>query len=95
MQRVDGEQATVRSRPLLWDGAAFVTGPVREELVRWSTGGMSLLDGLSAGQRVSLHWDWVCDVVTEEQVTLIESLEIRQRASLSDISLSSAIPAAR
>ena len=57
VQHVDGEQATVSSRPLLWDGAAFVTGPVREELVRWSTGGMSLLDGLSAGQRVSLHWD--------------------------------------
>lgn len=85
VHRVDGEAATVQSRPLLWNGWAWEDGPIREEVVRWSAGGMSILEGLSPGDRVSLHWNWVCDVVTQEQVTLVESLEARQRARLAEI----------
>ncbi|MFJ4918851.1 DUF6390 family protein [Streptomyces sp. NPDC088725] len=81
---VDGEAATVRSRPLTWDGTMMSAGPWQEEAVRWSTGGMSLLDDLSPGDRVALHWDWVCDLLTEEQATRIETLEARQRAGLGD-----------
>lgn len=80
---VEGENATVQSSPLLWDGSRFETGAMRRELVRWSANGESLLDGLLPGDTVALHWDWVCDVVTAEQASSIESREARQRAVLS------------
>jgi len=79
---VEGETARVTSRPLVWDGSALTPGPAREESVAWSAGGRSLLAGLSPGDLVALHWDWVCDVITEEQAGRIEALEERQlRAS--------------
>jgi hypothetical protein len=34
-----------------------------------------LIDPPMPGDRVALHWDWVCDTVTEEQCALIESHE--------------------
>jgi hypothetical protein len=79
---VDEETARVSSRPLVWDGSALAPGAFREESVAWSAGGRSLLAGLSPGDLVALHWDWVCDVLTEEQAGRIEALEERQlRAS--------------
>jgi hypothetical protein len=43
---------------------------------------LSLLDGLAPGDRVALHWDWVCDVVTEQQHDRIAGLEDAQRRAL-------------
>ena len=57
---------------------------VRHELVRWSADDRSLLDGLSTGDRVALHWDWVCDVLTEEPASSITSREARSRAALAE-----------
>jgi hypothetical protein len=58
-------------------------GSERNEAVTWSAGGHSLLSsGLRPGDRVSLHWDWVCDVITAEQSERIESFERRQLAAL-------------
>jgi hypothetical protein len=79
---VRGSSATVTCRPLVWDGSVLAPGPARDEEVAWSAGGLSLLPGLSPGDRVALHWDWVCDVITAEQAATIEALEERQlRAS--------------
>ena len=47
--------------------------------MRWSAGGRALIDGPSPGDLVALHWDWVCEVITEEQAQRIEELEARQR----------------
>lgn len=44
---VDGESATVESAPLGWDGTALLPGAPRQETVRWSTGGRSLIAGVS------------------------------------------------
>jgi hypothetical protein len=80
--RVDGETATVRSRPLLWDGARLADGTPRQETVRWSVDGTALIAPPGPGDRVALHWDWVCDVLTDEQGARVEALEARQRATL-------------
>jgi hypothetical protein len=79
---VAGEKATVRSRPLVWDGSALRTGPDVDEVVSWSANGRSLLDGVSPGDRVTLHWDWVCDVVDDRQTAALERLADRQCAAL-------------
>lgn len=73
-----GETASVRCRPLVWDGAELVPGPETDEVVRWSANGRSLLPGLAVGDKVALHWDWVCDVITGEQVARIDAYEQRQ-----------------
>ncbi|MCX4723135.1 DUF6390 family protein [Streptomyces sp. NBC_01306] len=79
---VDGESATVESRPLSWDGKVFVPAPPRREQVRWSTDGRSLIAGVSPGDRVALHWDWVCDVLTDDQAARIESIEDRRHGAV-------------
>jgi Family of unknown function (DUF6390) len=79
---VDGENAVVESAPLVWDGAALTIGAPRPEPVRWSTGGRSLIDAPAPGDRVAVHWDWVCDVVTDEQADRVESLEALGRRNL-------------
>ncbi|OJF11099.1 DUF6390 family protein [Couchioplanes caeruleus] len=75
---VHGETARVSSRPLILDGGVLTPGPVRHESVTWSAGGHTLLSGLTPGDRVTLHWDWICDVVTEEQCARLEACEQRQ-----------------
>jgi hypothetical protein len=80
---VDGPRAAVASRPLVWDGAALTVGAERREEVRWSAEGLSLIDAPSPGDRVSLHWDWICDVLTEEQAARLDALEHRHRLRLS------------
>jgi Family of unknown function (DUF6390) len=75
VRRLHGETATVRSRPLRWSGGVLAPGPERDEEAAWSVDGRSLLTGLRPGDRVALHWDWVCDVITEAQSERLESLE--------------------
>ncbi|WP_405577768.1 DUF6390 family protein [Streptomyces sp. NBC_01190] len=82
---VEGEAATVESRPLRWDGTGMVTGAPRREVVRWSTGGRSLIAAPRPGDRVALHWDWLCDVLTEGQAGRVEALELRRREELSGL----------
>jgi Family of unknown function (DUF6390) len=79
---VTGESATVRSQPLLWADGVLADGPAVEEIVHWSSGGLSLLPGLSPGDLVSLHWDWVCDVISARQRDRIEAEETARRAAL-------------
>ena len=49
-----GDEAVVRSRPLVWDGV-----------------------GLAAGDVVSLHWDWVCDRLSPQQLQQLKHFTAR------------------
>ncbi len=75
---VSGEEATVSSRPLAWDGTTLAPGAAHEETVRWSVDGQTLIAAPSPGDVVALHWDWVCDALTPEQVGVLESREAEQ-----------------
>jgi hypothetical protein len=79
VRAVTGETATVRSHPLVLSDGALIAGPAVDEVVKWSVDGLSLLPGVSPGDVVSLHWDWICDVLTEPQRDRIEALEVRTR----------------
>ena len=63
-------------------GSDLSVGAPRSEIVRWSSDGRSLIDPPMPGDRVALHWDWICDTVTEEQCALIESHERAYRRGL-------------
>jgi hypothetical protein len=49
--------------------------------VSWSP---SLLPALRPGDRVALHWDWLCDVITPGQEAGIQRYEGRQLRLLGD-----------
>jgi hypothetical protein len=62
-------QATVRARRLVWTGRELLLGPAEPRLATVAApGGRSLAPAVHAGDWVSLHWDWVCDVLDARQV---------------------------
>ncbi|MGI8523118.1 MAG: DUF6390 family protein [Nocardioides sp.] len=70
---VQGDQVVVESRPLTWDGHTLAIGEATTETAVRSLDGVGMLAGLQAGDWVSLHWEWVCDVLTERQVGYLRS----------------------
>lgn len=65
---VTGDEASVRFRPLEYDGFSLVLGEPRVETAYVAMSGTGFLDGVTAGDVVSLHWDWVCDRLTPAQL---------------------------
>ena len=79
---VDEEQVTVRSSVLGWDSGRLVPRPRSLERARWATDGLSLLAAPAVGDVVALHWDWVCDVLTDDQADRLLRLEAAQRVAV-------------
>jgi hypothetical protein len=67
VEEVQGDSAIVRSRPLTWEDGTLGYGPARPESVKLAQGGRGLVSGLQPGEWVALHWDWVCDRLTDRQ----------------------------
>jgi hypothetical protein len=63
VQAVDGDSLLVLARPLVWDGAQLRLGAPASRSVRWREGGLAFVSP-QPGDRVSLHWDFVCDVLS-------------------------------
>lgn len=81
---VGSETAAVRSRPLTYADGLLALGDERVEAVRWSQGRYAFVDGLQAGDQVSLHWDWICDRLTDDDVAALADRTERQLASTND-----------
>jgi hypothetical protein len=62
---VTGREVFVRSSPLTWDGRQLHHGPPRVEIVRAP---LDDTHGLSSGDVVALHWDYVCQVLSPLQL---------------------------
>jgi hypothetical protein len=60
----DGEHVTVSARPLLYEGGLLRLGDPVDRVVRWSDGGLAFVRPPEPGHEVSLHWDFVCDVLS-------------------------------
>jgi Family of unknown function (DUF6390) len=75
---VQAGRAVVRSSPLAWDGRALQLASGVEEQVRWSTSSSPLAPAIETGDWVSLHWDWVCDVLSDDQLSFLEFFTIQQ-----------------
>jgi len=74
----DGEQVTVLSRPLVYEGGDISLGERRLETARRSLDGLGFLDAFRPGDWVSLHWGWVCDRLSRRQLQLLRRSTIRQ-----------------
>lgn len=78
VERIEGERASIRSRPLTWDGRRLELGDERCESARWSADGRSLAGGLAPDDTVALHWDWVCDRISASERHVLESVSADQ-----------------
>ncbi len=58
---IDGEMAVVDSQLLVLEHDRLALGPSRPERVRWAGDGYGPSGELQPGDRVSMHWDWVCE----------------------------------
>lgn len=80
VEALHGDQAVVRSRPLAFDGRHLALGEPTTESAARSVDGNGYLRDLSVGDWVSLHWDWVCDVLTRPQLNALHHYTLRQLA---------------
>ena len=79
---VHGDQATVESRPLCWDGRLLTLGEPAAETARLALDGTALNNpalahGIAAGDWVALHWDWICDKLTDRQLRALRGYSQR------------------
>jgi hypothetical protein len=74
---IQGDEVVVESRPLTWDGHRLGMGEPETETAVRSVDGVGMVSGLEVGDWVSLHWEWVCDRLTERQVGLLRAYTMR------------------
>jgi Family of unknown function (DUF6390) len=65
---VHGDRAVVCASRLTWDSRQLGLGPERDEAVRLTEGGRGFVARPRPGEWVALHWDWVCDRLTDTDV---------------------------
>ncbi len=74
---VQGDQVVVGFSPLTWDGRRLGLGETVTESAVRSLDGVGMVGDLRAGDWVSLHWEWVCDRLTDRQVRLLRDYTLR------------------
>ena len=74
VEGVSGDLATVRVRPLSWDGRALALGPPATESALIARDGYGLAGPLQPGDTVALHWDWVCDRLSSRQLASLRAV---------------------
>ena len=77
VRAVAGDQVVVECRPLTWDGHRLAIGEPEQETVERSIDGIGMIEELQPGDWVSLHWEWVCDRLSERQVRHLRDYTLR------------------
>ena len=80
VRNVEGDSVDVLARPLLWEGGQLNLGVPSPRTVRWRDVGLGFVRRPRAGDLVSLHWDFVCDLLSPTAAVRLE------RATLQAIS---------
>ena len=75
---VSDATAVVRTRLLRWDGGMLALGPARAETVTIAERGYGPAGPVTPGDRVAMHWDWVCERLTPERTSWLERLTAAQ-----------------
>jgi hypothetical protein len=71
---IAGDQVTVISRPLSWNGRTLALGPPITETAESS---VTSVAELAVGDWVSLHWNWVCDRLSQRQLRALYAYTTR------------------
>jgi Family of unknown function (DUF6390) len=70
--RCDGSEVTVERQPLVLRDGKLALGEARTEQVLRQIDGLGFAQGAQPGDWVSLHWGWVCEVLTERERSNLE-----------------------
>ncbi len=80
VERIDGDDCEVVSRPIVWRTGTLHLGSATTESVRHARQGDSLGPAIRPGDIVSMHWDWVCDRLDARQLGWLRASTRRQLA---------------
>jgi hypothetical protein len=69
---VEGDSAVVTGPMLVWTAGHLELGPAATHVVRLGRDGRGLVDSVLPGERVAVHWDWVCDRLTPPRLRQLE-----------------------
>jgi hypothetical protein len=78
---VEGDSASVLAEPLLWDDGRLWLGEPEPRRVRWRDRSHSFAQP-RPGELVSLHWDFVCDVLTSNAAARLNGVTRRVLAAV-------------
>jgi len=81
---VTGDQVVVESRALTWDGRRLELGPPGVETAVRALDGVTLAPDLVPGDWVALHWEWVCDRLSERQLASLQHYTRHHLAIVND-----------
>jgi Family of unknown function (DUF6390) len=73
-----GGLATVRFRPLTWDGRCLGLGLPVVEKAMLSTDDLGLAGPVAPGDWVSLHWEWVCERLDSRALAALRGHTLRE-----------------
>lgn len=74
VKALDGDQITVLARPLRAQDGELSLGQPQERQVRWRDDGRSFIPEPRPGDHVSLHWDFVCDVLSPNSAKALDAV---------------------
>jgi len=74
---VQDDQAVVECRQLCWDGRLLTLGEPVTETARLALDGSAIAHGIGPGDWVSLHWDWICERLTDRQARALRGFTMR------------------
>lgn len=80
IEQIQGSEVVVRSRPLTWEHGQLGLGDPRLETATCAADGYAFLLDLKPGDWVSLHWNWVCDRLSQRSLTALRHYTARQFA---------------
>lgn len=81
---VAGDSLTAQFQRLTWDGHRLGYGAPVVETVRRSIDGRGLTSPVAVGDWVALHWDWVCDRITDDQRRQLRAYSARHLALVNE-----------
>lgn len=79
-----GDRVVVESRALTWDGRRLELGAPGVETAVRALDGVALAPDLRPGDWVSLHWEWVCDRLTDRQLAALRHYTRHHLAIVND-----------
>jgi len=77
---ISGEHLVVDAVPLRVVDGALVLGAPRPQTVRRWLDGTGFISDVAVGDRVSLHWDWACEVLSPSREQALRSRTLHQLA---------------